>query len=433
MRRIFPDYTYGPGPRRGCWWDDTIAAPDWPCLRGSLTVDVAIVGGGFTGLSAALHLAQAGVSVAVLEGETPGWGASGRNGGFCCLGGSKRSHASLQKVFGKAAADAYAHTEEKAVHLVADLLQTYGIPADTHSKGETQLAHSARAMEALRRQADDTGQLHEAAELAELGLGGPFYGGYTSPTGFGLNPRKYLFGLARAASTLGAALFQRSAVQSIGKSAVGFELQTQAGRVGASNVLICTNGYSSEDVPNWLSGRYMPAQSTVLVTRPLTEAELQAQGWTSDQMAYDTRHLLHYFRLMPDRRFLFGMRGGLRSSDGAEAAIRRKVVADFHKMFPAWRGVEVSHMWSGLVCMSRNLTPYVGPVPDQPGMYAGLAYHGNGVAMGTFCGRALAQTVLGEMPNLPTPMTAQMRRFPLGRWRRVLMPPAYALMAMADW
>jgi len=82
MKRLFPDYTYGPGPRTNCWWDETIASPDWPVLQGEMDVDVAIVGGGFTGLSAALSLAEAGVSVAVLEAETPGWGASGRNGGF---------------------------------------------------------------------------------------------------------------------------------------------------------------------------------------------------------------------------------------------------------------------------------------------------------------------------------------------------------------
>jgi len=204
------------------------------------------------------------------------------------------------------------------------------------------------------------------------------------------------------------------------------------GAIKASTVLICTNGYSSEDVPPWMAGRYMPAQSTVLVTRPLSEAELQAQGWTSDQMSYDTRHLLHYFRLMPDRRFLFGMRGGLRSSVQAEAAIRRKVRQDFRRMFPAWADVDVTHMWSGMVCLSRDLVPYVGPVPEQPGLFAGFAYHGNGVAMGTYCGRALARLVLGQEPGLPDPIARDPAPFPLGPWRRALLPPVYALMAFAD-
>ncbi|WP_170427547.1 NAD(P)/FAD-dependent oxidoreductase [Ruegeria arenilitoris] len=432
MKRLFPDYTYGAGPRQNCWWDDTISAPDWPVLSGDKSVDVAIIGGGFTGLSAALHLAEAGITVAVLEAGTPGWGASGRNGGFCCLGGSKLSQAAMVRRYGAEAAASYEQVEIDAVQLVGDLLEQHGIDADTHSKGETQLAHSARAMEHLRRSAAASGTLHEAHDLPGLGLGGAFHGAYTNPVGFALNPRKYLFGLTKAAQSLGASVYQNTTAEQIAKTQSGFEVQTGSGRVRAGNVLICTNGYSSEDVPQWMSGRYMPAQSTVLVTRPLSDAELQAQGWTSDQMSYDTRNLLHYFRLMPDRRFLFGMRGGLRSSPGSEAAIRKTAQRDFHTMFPQWKAVEVTHMWSGMVCMSRKLTPYVGHVPNNPGMFAAFAYHGNGVAMGTYCGRALAQMVRGREAELPLPITQAPPRFPLGGWRRVLMPPAYAAMAIAD-
>lgn len=432
MKRIFPEYSYGPAPRTNCWWDETIPTPDWPVQSGDLKVDVAVIGGGFTGLSAALHLAESGISVAVLEAETPGWGASGRNGGFCCLGGSKLSHSTLVRRFGEDAARGYAQAEHDAVDLVSDLLSRYQIDADTHSQGETVLAHTARAMKKLRQDADATGALHEADELPALGLGGDFHGGYTTSVGFGLNPRKYLFGLAAAAQAQGAHLFQRSAVLEVQKSSDGFELSTPMGCVRAERVLLCTNGYSSEDMPRWMAGRYMPAQSTVLVTRPLSQAELQAQGWTSDQMCYDTRHLLHYFRLMPDRRFLFGMRGGLLSSPKAEAAIRRKVHRSFQRMFPAWAQIEVTHMWSGLVCLARDLLPFAGPIPDQPGIYAGFAYHGNGVAMGTYCGRALVRLAMEQHSGLPVPIATPPGRFPLGLWRRALMPPAYGLMALAD-
>ncbi|SLN59651.1 NAD(P)/FAD-dependent oxidoreductase [Ruegeria meonggei] len=432
MKRLYPHYTYGPGPRDGCWWDDTIGRPVWPVHQGDQRVDVAIVGGGFTGLSAALHLARAGSSVAVFEAETPGWGASGRNGGFCCLGGSKLSHKAMTRRYGVVAAQHYAQAEADAVHLVADILATHQIDADVHSKGETQLAHTPRAMEKLRRDADTSGILHEPGDLPGSGFSGGFHGGYTNPVGFGLNPRKYLFGLAQAAQSHGAQLFQNSAVQGIIHGQSGYAVQTVSGRVTAANVLVCTNGYSSEDVPPWMAGRYMPAQSTVLVTRPLSQAELLAQGWTTDQMSYDTRNLLHYFRLMPDRRFLFGMRGGLRSSSGAEVAIRRKVHKDFARMFPAWADVDVTHMWSGMVCLSRDLVPFAGPVAGRAGLYAGFAYHGNGVAMGTYCGRALARLALGKDAELPEPIARAPGRFPLGLWRRVLMPPAYAVMGLWD-
>lgn len=441
MKRVFSNYAYGTGPRSGCWWDDTIAAPDWPQLTGDIEVDVAVVGGGFTGISAALRLAEAGVSVAVLEAGTPGFGASGRNGGFCCLGGSKLDGAAMARTHGRQAAAEWLAAQLAAVDLVAALLERFGIDADRHSNGETRLAHRPGDMKVLRREADalireggPAPTLTEAQDLAAAGLGGPFHGALTIPVGFGLNPRKYLFGIAGAAQAAGALLFQQSRVNGIKPAGRRHRLCVDAGSVTCDTVLIATNGYSSDDLPDWLAGRYIPAQSTVLVTRPLSDAELDAQGWTSDQMAYDTRFLLHYFRLMPNRRFLFGMRGGLFSSPSAERAVRARTRAHFEAMFPAWRDVPSANMWSGMVCLARNRVPFVGPVPGQPGLFASLAYHGNGVAMGSYCGRLLADLALGRPPDLPypAPMRVRMRKFPLGRARRLLMLPVYAGLALRD-
>jgi len=434
MRRIFSDFAYGPGPRSGCWWDETIAAPDWPQLQGDQTVDVAIIGGGFTGMLAALHLAEASASVAVLEAQTPGWGASGRNGGFCCLGGARLSEPAMVRQYGESSANEYWQTERDAVDLVDRLLTRLDLDVDRHSQGETQLAHNARAMAGLRRKAGANGVLTEAADLAEQGLNGPFHGALTTPVGFGLNPRKYLFGLAGAAVKAGAQLFQNSPVQALGRRQKGHIVQTPQGRVFCDTVLIATNGYSSDDLPEWLAARYMPTQSAVLVTRPLTDGELDAQGWTSDQMAYDTRNLLHYFRLMPDGRFLFGMRGGLLSSAWSERRVHAAVRRDFDNMFPAWRSVEAPFHWSGMVCISRDRVPFVGPVPGHAGMFAGLAYHGNGVAMGGYCGRLLADLALGRKSDLvyPAILRSPLRRFPLGQARRAVMPPLYAWMGLRD-
>jgi len=436
MKRIYPNFAYGSGPRSECWWDETIGPPDWPELRGDHKVDVAVIGGGFTGMSAALHLAESGASVAILEAQTPGWGASGRNGGFCCLGGARLSEAAMARRFGAGGADEYWQAERDAVALVAGLLTRLGIDADRHSQGETQLAHNARAMSALRRKAGK-GEglvLTEPTDLAATGMNGPFHGALTTRVGFGLNPRKYLFGLAGAAQNAGAQLFQRSPVEALGRMKSGYIVQTPQGRVTCDKVLIATNGYSSEDMPDWLAARYMPTQSSVLVTRPLSDGELAAQGWTSDQMAYDTRNLLHYFRLMPDRRFLFGMRGGLMSSAWTERRVHERVRRDFEAMFPAWKEVPSPYRWSGMVCLARNQVPFAGPVPERPGMFAGLAYHGNGVAMGSYSGRLLADLALGREPDItyPAPMRKPMTRFPLGRARRVLLPPLYAWLRALD-
>jgi glycine/D-amino acid oxidase-like deaminating enzyme len=436
MKRIYSQYAYGPGPRDTCWWDETIAAPEWPVLQGEMSFDVVVVGGGFTGISAALHLAESGASVAILEAETPGWGASGRNGGFCCLGGSKLSKQAMISAYGSAAADEYDQTEIDAVNLVSDLLDRFDIDADRHSNGETQLAHRPKDMDRFRKSAVQNPEqiLIEAADLPAHGMNGPFFGALTTPVGFGLNPRKYLFGLAGAAIPAGAQMFQHSAATSIRRHGLGYLINTAKGQIKCKQVLIATNGYSSDDLPNWLAGRYIPTQSTVLVTRPMSDDELAAQGWTSDQMAYDTRNLLHYFRLMPDRRFLFGMRGGLMSSASAERNARQRTRRDFERMFPAWGEVSSTNSWSGMVCLSRNQVPYVGPVPGQPGMFAGFAYHGNGVAMGSYAGRLLAGLAGASVaiPNVPSVMKSPAGRFPFGRARRILMPPIYAAMGLVD-
>lgn len=441
MTRVFDDYAYGDGPRSGCWWDNTLPIPHRKPVSRSGVADVVVIGAGFTGLSAALHLAQAGISVTVLEAKHIGWGASGRNGGFCCLGGGMAGDAALDRRFGKEGRIAYRRSERAAIDLVDRVISEHGIDVDRHSRGETSLAHRAKDMNALRATAATLGEnygvghsLHSRDDLRSLSMAGPFHGGLTVDAGFALNPRKYIAGLADAAEKLGAVIHENSAVTRLQPKEQGGELDANGHKLQANHVILATNGYSAEDMPPWLAGRYLPSQSNVIVTRPLTPDELAAAGWTSDQMAYDTRNLLHYFRLMPDRRFLFGMRGGIRTGASAEAAATRKIRANFKAMFPVWKDVEVQHGWSGMVCIARDMLPFAGPVPEHAGLWASLCYHGNGVAMGSYCGALLAELVQGKTPHMPYPdaLKGPLRRYGLGRWRRAVMPFAYAGFMLGD-
>ena len=441
MKRIYADFAYSEAPRAGCWWDQTHGAPERPALQGDAQADVVIIGGGFTGLNAALHLAQAGVGATVLEAERVGFGASGRNGGFCCLGGGMLDDAALDRKFGRTERLGWRQAEVAAIRQVEDFIVARGINVDRHSQGETQLAHRPRDFEEMRGRlayyAENygvTARLTEKADLAAEGLNAGFEGAITVPIGFGLNPRKYVTALAQAAEEAGAAIYHNSPATGVTGRKGAFEVTTPQGRIRAERVIIATNGYSSEDLPPWLAARYMPTQSSVIVTRPMTEAELSAQGWTSQQACYDSRHLLHYFRLMPDNRMLFGVRGGLMSNPNSERRALARARADFEAMFPAWRHVETPHGWSGMVCIARNRMPFVGQVPDQPGIFAGLCYHGNGVAMGSYSGALLADLVRGITPErpYPAPMRAPLARFELGRFRRAVMPFAYAGFALSD-
>jgi len=441
MRRIYADFAYSEAPRAGCWWDETCAAPDRAAQEGEERADVVIIGGGFTGLNAALHLAQAGVGATVLEAERVSFGASGRNGGFCCLGGGMLDDATLDRKFGREERLAWRQTEKAAIGQVEDFITTRDVDVDRHSQGETQLAHRPRDFDEMRGKLDYyaenygvTARLTEKTDLAAEGLNAGFEGAITVPIGFGLNPRKYVTALAQAAEEAGATVYHNSLALNVTRRDGAFDVTTPKGRIRAERVIIATNGYSSEDLPPWLAARYMPTQSSVIVTRPMTEAELSAQGWTSRQACYDSRHLLHYFRLMPDNRMLFGVRGGLMSNPNSERRALRRARADFEAMFPAWRNVETPHGWSGMVCIARNRMPFVGEVPDQPGMFAGLCYHGNGVAMASYSGALLADLVRGKTPErpYPAPMRAPLARFELGRFRRAVMPFAYAGFALSD-
>lgn len=434
MTRIFNDFAYGNGPVARCFWAETSALEPCAPLDGLVSCDVAVIGAGVTGLNAALRLANGGRDVCVLDARQPGWGASGRNGGFSCLGGGRLSGQAMERNFGPDGRAAFRRAEMDAVAHVAEVLDRYAIDADTHSDGETLLAHSPRAFEHMRREIAvirrDYGvepRLTERKDLADQGLGGRFFGAMTLPVGFALNPRKYVHGLARAAHSAGVRIFGDSPVEQLFGQDGGIVLQTANGTVRARNVILAMNGYASETLPAWMAGRYLPVQSNILVTRVLSEEERAAQGWQSRQMSYDSRALLHYFRLLPDNRFLFGLRGGLTTGKATEARMLRHARADFQRLFPAWSHVHTPWFWSGFVCFSQKLLPYAGPVPEIPGLYAAFAYHGNGVSMGSYLGAALGDMLLGNREGLPIPDPIRRLpgKFPLGRARRALLWPAY--------
>lgn len=446
LKRLYDASAFDPAIPVGSWWEAS-APPtrhDFQRLPGSRRCDVAIIGAGFTGLNAALGLVRDhGLDVCVLDSGYPGFGASGRNGGFCCIPASKLDRETMVARFGLEETRRFFRAQIAATEHVGNLLDTFAIDADIHShEGELDLAHSPAAFEALKAEArilrDLAGvepRVVPREELRQLGADGPdFHGGLIVPIGFGLHPMKYLRGLADAAADSGATIHGQTEVRGIRLNDGAHTLVTPHGEIIARHVIIATNGYSAETVPDWLGGRLLPVLSNILVTRPLTEEELDAQGWTTDFMCGDSRALLHYFRLMPDRRFLFGGRAGVSAKDRELDRYHARLRADFDRMFPAWAHVEDTHRWSGFVCLTRNLTPYVGRIPGYETAWAGLAFHGNGVATGSWSGARLSELVAGTITEagLPAVFRNPPQRFPLPFLRPAYLRAAYAVYGWRD-
>lgn len=419
-------------------WEAT-AAPlgiDITPLSGDAQCDVAIIGAGYTGLAAALRLkSEYGMDVRVLEAAEPGWGASGRNGGFSCIGCHKRSYGSLIKAYGLDETRHFYETMKQAVGLVRDLCGAHGIDAWIHEGGEISLAHLPGRRAELEEEQDfmarvfgEKLELLSVEQLKERGLGAPaFHGGLRNGTGFSIHPLNYVRGLARAVHKAGVPIHGSSRVARWEERAGRHLLTTSQGTLNARNVIVATNGYTPEDVSAYTQGRLMPALSNIIATRPLTEAERQEQGWTSRLMAFDTRNLLHYFRLLPDGRFLFGGRGGTDASDAGAEPMKQHMIETLRQMFPVFGRAEITHFWRGFVCLSYDLVPYVGPLNPEKTVWTAIAYHGNGVAMASYSGSALADLIAGrpERADLPSVLTRRLARFPFAPLRPLYLKGAY--------
>lgn len=417
-----------------------------PTLEGTASCEVAVIGAGYTGLTAALSLAEEeGIEVAVLEAGEPGWGASGRNGGFCCLGGAKLGYGAMTRRYGLDETRRFFQIQIEAIDLVKDFCRRREIDADITGSGEIILAHKASRLSELRAEQAQFRELFgvdcpllSSQDLAERGLAAAdFHGGLLVPAGVGLHPLKYLRGLARAAVDAGVRVHGRSPVTALQRQDGGFVLVTPQGRLTARKVIIATNGYSEESRFPGLSGRLLPVLSNILVTRPLSEAERVAQGWTETTTCADSRNLLHYFRLLPDGRFLFGGRGGISGSPAAAGRGERRLRRSFEHHFPAWREVETEFFWRGLVCLTQPLVPFVGALGEEEGeegLYAALAYHGNGVSFTAYAGRAVAALAAGRQGSdaLPAVLRAPLPPFPLAFLRKLYLAGAFGLYSIRD-
>ena len=407
--------------QQGTDWPDSLwcatapTAPDCPALQDTAEADVAIVGGGFTGLSAALHLAEAGRHVRLLEAEAPGWGASGRNGGQVNPGWKILPDEILAR-YGAARGQRVVAMASRTCDLVFDLIARHDIACDAVRPGYVQGGFGTAGLEKLAnwtdqwsRQGAEVTRL-DRQEAAELLGTTAYHGAFLDKRGGNIQPLAYARGLARAAQAAGAVLHGRSPATAIEPDGAGWRVATPEGTLKAQQVLLGTNGYTAGLWPG-LKQTVVPVPSFILASEPLgdnfTKSILPGRHAVSE-----TRHVQAYYRWAQDGRFVFGGRGNLWDVSLAGDCSHLEEMAA--SLFPQLASVRWDYRWSGYVAMTPDQTPKLWNL--APGVHAGLGFNGRGVAMSTMMGKQLANLALGEDPDMPV---APMRRIPFHAARQI--------------
>lgn len=407
--------------------------------------EVAVIGGGYTGLAAAYHLCRDhGIDVRVLEAGHIGWGASGRNGGFCCVGADGMGGEALARKFGQEKARQFYQSQVDAVELVRALIEEEQIDACVQGDAEITFACSPKSFSALKSHAEflyrtlgiDTGVIEQDA-LREQYFDSPLqYGAAWFRPAFGLHPMRFVRGLSAAAARHGAKIHDASEVIEWSRDGGTHCLRTDGGRVRAKRVILATNGFLPEHLHAKFAGQALPMISAIITTRPMNADELAAQSWHTECPSITDANLLNYFRLLPDGRFLFGGRGSASGSRQSSQRNFEKLENRFREVFPGWRDIDIDYRWHGLVCMTRRLTPCIGLVEDDPTVAFGYGYHGNGVNTATWTGKQLADWIASGSTEAPAAIPEVIRglpgRFPLPGLRLRYIQGIIAALGLLD-
>ncbi len=389
-------------------------SPELPELEQSLACDVAVVGGGYTGLTAALELASRGYDVVLLEAARVGFGASGRNGGHVAWGYAAEMEA-IERAVGREDAGRLWALGLEAVELLRERVRRLAIDCDLKLTGYLLAAPKARQMRALEKTARHLeqrygyagGRLLRREELHAVVRSPRYLGGYWFAEAGHLHPLNYALGLARAAQAAGARLFEGSRVRAI-KQGAAVLLQTKRGSVRARFAVLAGNATLGRLVPE-LCAQAMPASTYMVATEPLGEARARALI-PGDIAISDCNFVLDYFRLSADGRLLFG--GGVSYSTvtppDLRATMRRKIL----RVFPQLSNARLDYAWHGRVAITMERTPALGRL--APNLYYAHGYSGHGVALTGLAGRVIAEAIAGQAERFDVFARLPHRRFPGG-------------------
>lgn len=389
----------------------------FPPLDGELACDVCVIGGGYTGLSAALHLAGRGFDTVLVDAHRVGFGASGRNGGQVGSG-QRRSQTDLEKLLGRGYAKQLWSLAEAAKGLVKTLIAEHDIQCDLkpgiiHADHKKRyVAHTRRHVEKLQNEYGYESIQALSRDEIRQHLGTEYYhGGCIDTGGAHLHPLNFALGLAGAARKSGARLFERSRVVAY-KQGRKCRVELERGGITADFVILACNAYLDElDVK--VSSRTMPVNNFIIATEPLS-ADLARELIRDDVAVDDSKFIINYFRLSADRRLLFG--GGETYSYAFPKDIRSFVRPHMLKVYPQLENTRIDFGWGGTLAITMNRLPYFARL--SPNVLTACGYSGHGIALATLAGQILAQAVAGSAERMDLLARIPARPFPGGRYLR---------------
>jgi glycine/D-amino acid oxidase-like deaminating enzyme len=387
------------------WAATAPAAPPTPPLMESITTDVLVIGGGYTGLSTALHLAERGTQVTVLEANEPGWGASGRNGGQVNPT-LKHDPDELVSLFGAARAEPLIDAVSRSADLVFDLIERHRIGCQPVRAGWLQLSYSDKAVPALHaraRQWEKRGvpvEMLDRADVAKRVGTEAFAGAWLDGRAGAIQPMAYARGLVRAAQNVGAAVHGHTAVTALDRQGTHWVATTSTGAtVRAQRVVIGTNGYTG---PLWpgLAQTVLSANSFIVATEPLKTADAQAI-LARGETASTSQRLLLYFRKDAAGRLLMGGRGFFTEPRSAQdfAHLERSL----ELLFPQLGRLQYQYRWAGRIAITRDFLPHIHE--PAPGLTMALGCNGRGIALCTSLGQHIAARLAGSAEAFPYPVS----------------------------
>jgi gamma-glutamylputrescine oxidase len=407
-------------PAASLWADTAEPLLAFPRLAGEVKADVVIIGAGYTGLSAAHHIAKSGLSPVVLEANHPGWGASGRNGGVITAK-FRLSFRDIDAAHGRAMARRMYEIAHESVDMVEELVSEFGITSARLTRtGQVKAAHNDATLRAAideaawmtREMCDSEVRILDPHQVRDETGSQVFVGGILNPGSGGIHPLNYLRGLARGVAQRGVPVFQESPVLALRHDGDGVVAETPGGVVRARQAIIATNSYSDlTSATARVQRTLVPFRSALIATEKLSP-NLAGSLMPTGRTYTETKRMMRWFRKVDDR-VIFGGRGafGKQDSESAFDALRKAMVG----IFPELADIPLAFKWSGLVAMTLDSVPHVGRLDDRT-LYS-VGYNGAGVAMSSLMGRYLAALVQGEKVDLGLLDAGRLKTIPFYAFR----------------